>query len=171
MKVLTQFFILSLMVLVVCWMQVTLGNIKAQKLRVLTLSTEKASKNFAWKELQCKGCENFYCANEKVPQKNIHPQSLEKLQALRDRVGIPLTINSAARCTTHNTAVGGRTNSYHLSTKDKMSRAFDIRVPEGMSSEEMIKHAKAVGFTGIGDYGFFVHIDDRATGEASWKSE
>ena len=47
--------------------------------------------------------------------------ALDKLQALRDRLGKPLIVRSAYRSPEHNRAVGGATRSKHLD-----GAAFDI---------------------------------------------
>lgn len=129
--------------------------------------TNKASKNFTWKELECKGCKNAYCPYD-APVKNVHPDSLKKLQRLRDELGKPLNVTSGSRCHKHNLAVGGKPNSFHIATPERLSRAFDVvRVP-GVTVTEFVRAAKACGFTGIGIYKSFIHIDDRTGREARW---
>jgi hypothetical protein len=44
----------------------------------------------------------------------INEAALEKLQALRDRLGKPLIVRSAYRSPEHNRAVGGATRSKHM---------------------------------------------------------
>ena len=110
-----------------------------------------ARKNFTWDELECRcGCGTAY----------ITATALDKLQALRDLVG-PLIINSAARCEYHNEAEGGAPNSYHLSTGDEPSCAFDISL-KGHDKQRLIEAAERVGFGGMGvNYSTFLHVDDR----------
>ena len=65
------------------------------------------SKNFNRSEFACKG-EN--CCGHSAP---VHPDLIEALQALRDRIGKPLSITSGFRCNRHNKAVGGAEQSFH----------------------------------------------------------
>jgi len=111
-----------------------------------------ARKNFKWAELECKcGCGTAY----------ISASALDKLQALRDELGKPLRINSAARCVSWNREVGGSENSFHISDYDRQSCAFDIDL-DGHDKRALIAAAERVGFWGIGKkYATFVHVDDR----------
>lgn len=85
--------------------------------------------------------------------------ALDRLQALRDRLGVPVIVNSAYRSPEHNAAVGGAKGSLHMS-----GVAFDVSManhdPHGFEGA-----ARAVGFTGFGFYprSNFIHVD---TGEA-----
>jgi zinc D-Ala-D-Ala carboxypeptidase len=124
--------------------------------------TTQVAKNFTLEELTCKcGCGTAY----------ISKQAISKLQALRDRIGAPLIIVSAARCPKHNWEVGGAPHSQHLSFKARKdngetyiqeSRAFDIRTTEH-DQMHMLELAQNVGFGGIGRYDTFLHVDDRGT--------
>lgn len=84
---------------------------------------------------------------------------MNNLQALRDSVGAPITINSAYRTPSHNKAVGGATNSMHLQAK-----AADIKVlgmtPTAVKQRilELITQGKMQD-GGIGLYSSFVHYD------------
>jgi zinc D-Ala-D-Ala carboxypeptidase len=51
----------------------------------------------------------------------VNAPALDKLQALRDRLGKPLIVRSAYRSPEHNRAVGGATRSKHME-----GAAFDI---------------------------------------------
>ena len=108
--------------------------------------------NFSPQELACKGTGNLM----------LDPAAMDKLQALRTRLGRPLLITSAYRSPQHNRAVGGAKNSMHM-----RGIAFDVRM-ENQDPHEFVKAAKAVGFAGIGTYprSGFIHVD---TGPArSW---
>ena len=78
--------------------------------------------------------------------------SMDALQLLRDTWGRPITINSGHRCFFHNHAVGGTTNSQHLKL------AFDCACPKDEQAR-FVKAARNAGFTGIGMYRTFVHLD------------
>ena len=104
------------------------------------------SKNFKLREFQCKDGSQLV---------KVDSQLLRKLQELRNKIGKPIIINSGYRTESHNKAVGGAKNSYHMHGK-----AVDIRV-NGMKPEEIAKIAEKIGFTGIGIYKNFTHVDIR----------
>lgn len=85
----------------------------------------------------------------------IDEEALDKLQALRDRLGKPLIVRSAYRSPAHNKAVGGAPRSRHMD-----GAAFDI----AMANHDPVAFeaaARAVGFLGFGFYprSGFTHID------------
>lgn len=102
-------------------------------------------KNFSPAEIACRGSDSL----------RIHEEALDKLQALRDRLGKPLIVRSAYRSPAHNRAVGGAPRSKHLD-----GTAFDIAMTnhDPVAFEEA---ARAVGFKGFGFYprSGFMHID------------
>ena len=83
----------------------------------------------------------------------IDEDALDKLEEVRQRLGKPMHINSAYRSAAHNKAVGGEPGSQHLKGK-----AFDVAL-RGITRTELLKAAKAAGFTGFGQYDSFMHID------------
>ena len=102
-------------------------------------------KNFSPAEIACRG----------TGQLKLHPEALDKLQALRDRLGKPLILRSAYRSPEHNRAVGGAKASKHMD-----GTAFDI----AMSNHDpaaVEAAAREVGFLGFGYYprSGFMHID------------
>lgn len=102
--------------------------------------------NFNLKEFQCKcGCQTVKISSKLV----------NRLQALRDRVGVPFVINSGFRCPSHNANVGGAKNSYHVK-----GLACDIQCPKGYTVEEFAKLCFDFGFS-VGAYPTFVHVDVR----------
>ena len=101
--------------------------------------------NFSPDEIACRG----------TGQIKLHPEALDKLQALRDRLGKPLIIRSAYRSPEHNRAVGGAPASKHMD-----GTAFDI----AMANHDPVAFeaaAREVGFLGFGYYprSGFMHID------------
>ena len=101
--------------------------------------------NFSPAEIACRG----------TSQLKLVPEAMDKLQALRDRLGKPLIIRSAYRSPEHNRAVGGAKASKHM-----QGTAFDI----AMSNHDPVAFeaaARAVGFLGFGYYprSGFMHID------------
>ena len=102
-------------------------------------------KNFSPVEIACRGSGSL----------RINEEALDKLQALRDRLGKPLIVRSAYRSPVHNQAVGGAPRSKHMD-----GTAFDI----AMANHDPVAFeaaARAVGFLGFGYYprSGFMHID------------
>ena len=85
----------------------------------------------------------------------INTEAMDKLQALRDRLGKPLIIRSAYRSPEHNRAVGGAPASKHM-----QATAFDIAMANH-DPAAFEAAARAVGFLGFGYYprSGFMHID------------
>jgi zinc D-Ala-D-Ala carboxypeptidase len=85
----------------------------------------------------------------------LNEAALEKLQALRDRLGKPLIVRSAYRSPEHNLAVGGAKASKHME-----GIAFDIAMANH-DPEVFEAAARAIGFRGFGFYprSGFMHID------------
>lgn len=86
----------------------------------------------------------------------IQKDALRKLQRLRHLYGKPLTINSAYRDPAHNKRVGGGVNSQHLK-----GTAFDIAIRNADMGEELERLAVEVGFSAVGRYNTFIHVDNR----------
>ena len=102
-------------------------------------------KNFSPAEIACRGTGTL----------KIDTEALDKLQALRDRLGKPLIIRSAYRSPEHNRRVGGAPRSKHMD-----GTAFDI----AMANHDPVAFeaaAREVGFLGFGYYprSGFMHID------------
>lgn len=89
---------------------------------------------------------------------------LAVLEDIRTHFGAPTIINSACRCSQHNSDVGGSPNSQH-----KYGRAADITVlgtqPSIIAS---YLEGKYPDMYGIGKYDTFTHIDTRTKGPARW---
>ena len=102
-------------------------------------------KNFSPAEIACRG----------TGQLKLNLEALDKLQALRDRLGKPLIIRSAYRSPEHNRAVGGATRSKHME-----GTAFDVAMANH-DPGAFEAAARAVGFQGFGYYprSGFMHID------------
>lgn len=78
---------------------------------------------------------------------------------IRTKIGKPITINSGLRCKTHNSNVGGVSNSQHL-----LGNAADLGCPSGCTPVQMASIAEEImGDTGgIGTYSWGIHIDTRS---------
>jgi hypothetical protein len=94
-------------------------------------------------------------ASKREGELMINEEALDKLQALRNRLGRPVIITSAYRSKAHNAAVGGAQESMHMQGK-----AFDVRM-DNHDPAEFEAAAREVGFTGFGYYPKqgFMHID------------
>ncbi len=80
---------------------------------------------------------------------------IDKLQKLRDRLG-PINIISGYRSIEHNKNIGGAKKSSHCTGK-----ACDFKKVSGITDAEFKKLAIELGFTGIGLYNTFWHVDVR----------
>jgi zinc D-Ala-D-Ala carboxypeptidase len=109
--------------------------------------------SFSPEEIACRGTGEIL----------VDTEALDKLQALRNKLGRPMILNSAYRSLKHNRAVGGATASKHME-----GIAFDCRM-ENHNPQEYMAAARSVGFNGIGEYPTlgFCHIDARKT-PANW---
>ena len=89
---------------------------------------------------------------------------MEKVEALRVKLGFPLPVTSAARCATHNAKVSATGASGPHTT----GRALDVGV-RGENALRVIVEARNMGFTGIGvsqkGAARFIHIDDLPNAE------
>lgn len=101
--------------------------------------------DFSPAEIACRG----------TGQLKLVSEALDKLQALRDRLGKPLIVRSAYRSPEHNKAVGGAKASKHME-----GTAFDISMANH-DPEAFEAAAREVGFLGFGYYprSGFMHID------------
>lgn len=103
------------------------------------------SKNFHLSEFECR----CGCRTTKISGKHI-----QQLQKFRDKIGKPIQVNSGYRCEKHNKAVGGATDSQHLT-----GNASDIGVKD-LSPSEVYAEADKM-FNGVGKYVGFTHVDSR----------
>ena len=113
-------------------------------------------KHFSREEFRCK-CGGLYCNGYPV---DIDMNMVKIADEIRHRIGKPITINSGLRCKTHNTNVGGVSNSQHL-----LGKAADLGCPIGCTPAQMATIAESIiGNTGgIGIYPWGIHIDTRST--------
>lgn len=86
--------------------------------------------------------------------------------AVRARLGRPVTVNSGLRCRQHNANTpGSASNSQHM-----YGTAADLGCPSGVTPKQMYDIAEEImGDTGgLGLYSWGIHIDSRST-KARWK--
>ena len=110
-------------------------------------------KYFNNSEFKCKCC-------GWLPRNGMSEVLLEKLDLLREKIGVPIYVSSAYRCPEHNAAVGGVPNSQHVD-----GTAVDIYT-DSLSVDELADAAMEFGFDAIGRYydDEFVHLDCRNGG-------
>lgn len=109
----------------------------------------RISENFFLREFECTGKGHHHVI--------VDDDLLDKVQQLRSYWNTGISFNSAYRCPQRNKEVGGALNSYHM-----LGMAVDIPLslfPVGI--EEVAESASMLGFTGIGKYDTFIHLDVR----------
>lgn len=108
---------------------------------------------FTREEFRCQ-CGGKYC--DGFPAEP-HETTVRYADAIRKRIGKPITVNSGLRCPTWNSIQGGVSNSNHMS-----GGAADLGKPSGVTVAQMAAIAEEVmGSTGgIGIYDWGIHIDD-----------
>lgn len=106
--------------------------------------------------------DNFYLSEFECTSKDHHhvivdDLLLEKVQKLRSYWNVPISFNSAYRCPQRNEEVGGSEHSYHM-----LGMAVDIPLRHfPVDIDAVVESALMIGFTGIGKYDNFVHLDVR----------
>ncbi len=87
---------------------------------------------------------------------------MEMLEEVRMELGWPIIVNSGYRCLKYNTKIKGSEGSWHMIfATDLVTGAGDIKDMEQYRLEKLIEIAKDLGFTGIGTYNTFIHLDTR----------
>lgn len=113
------------------------------------------STNFSRSEFACKDNCGF---------DTVDADLLVVLEAVRDRFGVPVKIESGCRCSAHNKKIRGSERSQHM-----LGRAADI-VVQGVPSwkvQDFIDNTWPDRY-GLGRYKGFTHIDTR-NGKARWE--
>lgn len=87
----------------------------------------------------------------------IDKRLVDVLDRIRERLGVPITVNSGYRCPEHNAEVGGVSDSQHV-----LGTAADITY-DGVDVDYLAEIAEECGADGIGKYYHqdFVHVDVR----------
>lgn len=109
---------------------------------------DKASDHFTVAEVSCScGC-----------GARLSEEFLELLEDVRTTLGLPMTVNSAARCPQHNMEVGGKPASAHTH-----NCAVDIKCPDGEYYYRLLEAAIECGVPRIGLAKTFLHLDNDPT--------
>jgi hypothetical protein len=109
------------------------------------------TENFNDDEFKCRCCGMLRITPQWI-------RFIEKLQEARTRAKIPFVITSGARCPAHNQAVGGVTNSPHLTTRKNL--ASDIETKTVHFRFVILEALLFVGFTRIGIKEECLHVDE-----------
>lgn len=149
-----------------CWAWLLYLNFKNNDKNTMKLSLKaekevhimKIGEYFDDYEFSCK-CERHEVDENghNVLDHIIDKRLVDLLDAIRERLGVPVTINSGYRCPEHNAEVGGVPNSYHT-----QGVAADITY-DGIDVDYLAQIAEECGADGIGKYykQDFVHVDVR----------
>ncbi|WP_175409682.1 D-Ala-D-Ala carboxypeptidase family metallohydrolase [Streptomyces sp. TRM64462] len=131
-------------------------------------SADGSTAHFAWSEFHSKDGSGF--SGGKVGSATVKEnvrRTMYKLEALRKKAGNrPVTVNSGFRSVSHNSAIGGSSNSQHM-----YGIAADI-VVSGLSTYSVYKIAETCGYSGLERYTVsWQHVDSRIEypyGAQSW---
>ena len=102
----------------------------------------------------------FFC--QETGDEGIDPEFVHALDLLREECGFPFIINSGYRSPLHSIEVAKDQPGEHT------RGAADIAVHHGYERYKIIKHATAMGFTGIGVHKGYIHLDKRITTPVCW---
>ena len=120
--------------------------------------THKIRPNFTVSELACKDGSDVILVSSEL---------LDFVQEIRDKVKVPITINSFYRTVSYNEKIGGAPKSKH-----KIGMACDMLVPVGYTVDSFAKIIEAIvgENSGIGKYykSNFVHLDVAKNGKRRW---
>lgn len=105
--------------------------------------------------------EDFDC--QETGENEMDISFIYKLDHLREACGFPFYITSGYRSSNHSLEKIKKFPGQH-----SRGIAADIRVTGGAQRMQIIKHATALGFTGIGVAKSFVHVDTRTTTPMAW---
>ena len=129
----------------------------------------RLSKNFFVDEFNC-GCGQCAYSDPKIaPWDILELKFMQKLQDVRDDLGIAMTVNSGARCVDYNQHVGGAAYSGHIVGIDRPCKAADIGTHDMTPAQrhDLLRLAMKHGFRGIGIARNFIHLDTKVR-KAVW---
>ena len=109
---------------------------------------------FKEKEFACKCCGQL----PPLARENVKALVSEVLDPVREKLGMPIVVNSGYRCEKHNKDVGGVRNSQHL-----RGEAADIHCQDNERLKQLIiENGK---FDQLIDYGSFLHVSYKRIGQ------
>jgi zinc D-Ala-D-Ala carboxypeptidase len=104
---------------------------------------------------------DFDC--QETGENRMSEELLLKLDGLREACGFPFIITSGYRSPNHSIEAAKSSPGTHA-----QGIAVDIKTSGGAQRYAIIKHAMAMGFTGIGVAKSFIHVDIRTTAPVVW---
>lgn len=109
---------------------------------------------FNEKEFACR------CCGELPPfaRENIEALVCEVLDPAREKLGMPIIVNSGYRCAKHNREVGGVANSQHM-----RGEAADIRCSDNQKLRQIIIDSGR--FDQLITYPTFIHVSWKKSGQ------
>ena len=114
---------------------------------------------FKEKEFACKCCGQLPLStgSGQAPRENVKALVSEVLDPVREKLGMPIVVNSGYRCERHNKDVGGVRNSQHL-----RGEAADIHCEDNERLKQLIiENGK---FDQLITYPTFLHVSYKRTG-------
>lgn len=105
--------------------------------------------------------EDFDC--QETGENEMNPKFIHKLDHLRQVCGFPFIVTSGYRSKNHSAEKSKANPGTHA-----QGIACDIAVSGGRQRMQIVKHAAALNFTGIGVAKGFVHVDIRDTNSVLW---
>ena len=114
---------------------------------------------FKEKEFACKCCGQLPLStgSGQAPRENVKALVREVLDPVRERLGMPIVVNSGYRCEKHNKDVGGVRNSQHI-----RGEAADIHCQDNERLKQLIiENGK---FDQLITYPTFLHVSYKRTG-------
>ena len=114
---------------------------------------------FKEKEFACKCCGQLPLSTSsgQAPRENVKALVSEVLDPVREKLGMPIVVNSGYRCEKHNKDVGGVKNSQHLK-----GEAADIHCADNERLKQLIiENGK---FDQLITYPTFLHVSYKRTG-------
>ena len=114
---------------------------------------------FKEKEFACKCCGQLPLSTSsgQAPRENVKALVSEVLDPVREKLGMPIVVNSGYRCEKHNKDVGGVRNSQHL-----RGEAADIHCADNERLKQLIiENGK---FDQLITYPTFLHVSYKRTG-------
>ena len=109
---------------------------------------------FKEKEFACKCCGQL----PPLARENVKALVSEVLDSVREKLGMPIVVNSGYRCEKHNKDVGGVKNSQHL--KGEAADLICSDLPR--LKQLIIENGK---FDQLIDYGTFLHVSYKRIGQ------
>ena len=114
---------------------------------------------FKEKEFACKCCGQLPLSTSsgQAPRENVKALVSEVLDPVRERLGMPIVVNSGYRCEKHNKDVGGVRNSQHLRGEAADVTCADLPRLKAL----IIENGK---FDQLITYPTFLHVSYKRTG-------